>query len=146
MKGSNFTSTLKKAGMVTMLVCVFATSIAAQKAEQKKYVFKENTVKSLIEGINSANDGVRKSSIYYAGLYSVDGTVDALIEQLENEKIPSNRVLIVLSLYMIGDPDGLDAIYKSALKDTDRKVRLISSAVYEQYKSNSMVAFSSTSK
>ena len=129
MKGSNLTSTLRKAGMIVMLVCVFAASVAAQKVEIKKYEFKENAIKSLINGISHENDGVRRGAIYYSGKYMVTQAVDALIEQLEKEKVPSNRMLIVLSLYMIGEKRGLDAIYKTASIDSDPKIRRMSNSL-----------------
>lgn len=134
MKGSNLTSIVKKAGMVTMLVVVFATSVAAQKIIVQNKEIKENAVKSLILGISHENEGVRKASIYYAGKYMLAPTVDALIEQLTKENEPSLRLLIVLSLYNIGESRGLDAIYKSAVADKDLKVKRICNAIYAEMK------------
>jgi hypothetical protein len=144
MKRSDLTSTLKKAGIVIMLVCVFAASVSAQKMGQKKYELKENAIKSLILGISHENEGVRKSSIYYSGIYMIRETVDALIEQLEREKVPSTRVLIILSLYMIGEQKGLDAIYKTAFIDSDPKVRRMCNAISTEIKkAKDLMAFSS---
>jgi HEAT repeat protein len=146
MKGSNVTSFLGKAGIVLMLVTVFATSVAAQKFNVEKRNIKENAIKSLIVGISHENDGVRKCAIYYCGKYFVKQTVKPLIDQLDNEKNPELRLLIVLSLYNIGEPEGLNAIYKVAATDKDERVKKMSTAIYYEFlKDKELMAFSTPS-
>ena len=130
MKRSNYAAVLKRAGIVIMLVCMFATSVAAQRASDGKVPLKEIAVKNLIAGISHENEGVRKDAIYYAGKFRVTQAVDALIQQLEKEENPSTRVLIILSLYMLGDERGLEAIYRTAYTDSNANVKRLCNAIY----------------
>jgi hypothetical protein len=136
MKSSSVTLAVKKVGLVLMLVTFFSTSIAAQVVEVKKYQFKENSIKSLISGISNENIGVRRASIYYCGKYSIEQTVDALVDQLEKEQDPSVRFLIVLSLFNIGDSKGLKAIYSTASVDRNDKVKKICTAICDEIQKN----------
>ncbi len=123
MKTSNYTSVLKKAGVIITLICLIATTMAAQKRNDGKIKLNQWAVKNLVQGVSHENDGVRKASIYYVGLFRVDKAVDALVEQLKNEKYPAYRQMIVLSLYAIGDYSGLNAIYQAAETDPDPGVK-----------------------
>ena len=122
MKTSNYTSVLKKAGVIITLICLIATTMAAQKRNDGKIKLNQWAVKNLVQGVSHENDGVRKASIYYVGLFRVDKAVDALVEQLKNEKYPAYRQMIVLSLYMIGNNKALEAINKTAETDPDQEV------------------------
>lgn len=94
---------------------------------------KKNAIENLVSNINSENDGVRKSAIYYAGYYKVAETMNALKGQFKKESDPSVRILIALSLYKLGNPDGMEFINTYAKKDNDTKVRRMCSAIYGDY-------------
>ena len=129
-------SLVVKAALIIAMAFVFTSASNAQDWSRKKPVVKPEAVANLIVGIKSENDGLRKCAIYYAGKYEVDQAVDALIEQLDVEKISKMRILIALSLYKIGNEDGLDAIYANALKESDPNVKRMCNAIVEEYAAN----------
>ncbi len=133
MKTRLLTSIFGKTGLITAIVFAFGISLDAQSLNTEKINLKENALKNLISGINHENDGVRKSAIYFAGKYRISESVDALVSQLENEENSSFRVLISLSLFMIGDENGMDAIYRTSLNDPNEKVKRMASAIYAEY-------------
>ncbi len=122
MKSTNY-ATVKKAGVMFIIICMLATTAFAKQSSTNGSVkLNEWAIKNLVKNVSHENDGVRKASIYYVGLFRVDRAVDALIEQLEKEEYPAYRQMIVLSLYMIGNNKALEAINKTAETDPDQEV------------------------
>lgn len=147
MKNSNYTMVLKNVSVVIAMMFLLGTTLVAQKASNGKASLNEFAIKNLIQGISHENDGVRKASIYYAGKFMVEQTVDALIEQLKNEKYPSYRQSIILSLYIIGNEKGLDAINNAAFTDPDLEVKRMCYAIHFVIEDNkTMIALSNKNK
>ena len=116
--------------LVLVVLVLAVKPLSAQKVTDGKY---NKAVANLINGINSENIGLERSSIYYAGRDRVTKAVDALIERLNSENDPSTRILIAVSLFEIRDPKGLDAIKELSAKDKSEKVRSISGLIYNEY-------------
>jgi len=91
---------------------------------------------NLKSGINSENDGVRKSSIYFAGKYKIAEVVNCLVERLENEQEPSVRLLIAYSLYEIKDSYGMEAVKDLSRNENDLKVKRVSFNIYKEFLNN----------
>jgi len=91
---------------------------------------------NLKSGINSENDGVRKSSIYFAGKYKIAEVINCLVERLENEQEPSVRLLIAYSLYEIKDSYGMEAVKDLSINDNDLKVKRVSFNIYKEFLNN----------
>jgi HEAT repeat protein len=127
-----FSKALIIGSLIALTLFVAATSAEAENDNNVRTRFRENAIKSIIIGIGSENAGVKKSSIYFAGRYRILETVAALIGQLKNEKEPEIRISITLSLFMIGDPEGIYAAYKIASSDRDESVRKISRIIITQ--------------
>jgi hypothetical protein len=95
------------------LLILLSTNIFAQANQEQ-----DNKVRSLtkaeamnyLKGLNSDNDGLRKSCIYFAGKYKITEAVDILKEQLSEEENPETSVLIVLALYEILEKNVLSNI------------------------------------
>ncbi|MCZ7614550.1 MAG: hypothetical protein M5T52_13700 [Ignavibacteriaceae bacterium] len=90
-----------------LLAAVLTSSGHTQLNSIKDITAHKYALENLIAGIHSENDGVRRNSIYFAGYYKILETEDALIDQLNNEKDPSTRILIALVLYELGSEEGL---------------------------------------
>jgi HEAT repeat protein len=127
-------NTTKTAAALTFLLMVMlmTTTLNAQNPIAKT-LFSANEISSLVNGINSDNEGLKKSSIYFAGKYKVYEAVDALTALLENEKDASVRLLTTKALFEIGDYKGMKAVYELSKVDEDLKVRRICKALYEVY-------------
>jgi hypothetical protein len=90
-------------------------------------------LQNLEMGIQSDNEGVRESAIYFAGQYRFIDTEDALIEQLKVEKESDIRVLIGLALFRMNSEKGMNELQKLASKDENPRVRRMSYAIYNEY-------------
>ena len=119
--------------LVVLLIVLVSvqTGLQAQSSNYKN--INEYSLESLKKGIQSDNPGLRRSAIYMAGLYRIDEVVETLVDQLDKEKIPSNRVLIALSLYNIGNPEGMEAVKDLAARDKDKEVKRMGTVLYRQF-------------
>lgn len=98
-----------------------------------KEIKNARTIETLKTGIQSDNIGLKKCSIYFAGLYEVHDVVDALTSQLKKEKDPEIKTLIALSLFRIGDEKGYKTIKSLAEKDNNPKVKRICSDICKEF-------------
>lgn len=138
---------MKKIVLTSAVILVLLSgSVFAQKSD--KETIKINTASihldkralaDLERGIKSDNSGLRKSSIYMAGYYEVKASTNALVEQLGVEEDANTRILIALSLFRIGDVNGLDAVKKLSQNDSSSKVRKISAAILKEAAGSEML-------
>ncbi len=118
---------------VVVILLISVTSLAAQNNSIKDITSNKYALQNLLAGIKSDNEGVKRSSIYFAGKYRIAESESALIEQLNTEENPSTRILISLVLFEMGSIEGLDAVKKLALNDVDPKVRRMSTHIYNEH-------------
>jgi hypothetical protein len=90
-------------------------------------------LQNLEMGIQSENNGVRESSIYFAGKYRFIDTEDALIKQLKVEKDSDIKVLIGLALFRMNSEKGMNELQRLASIDENPRVRRMSHAIYNEY-------------
>ncbi len=116
------------------LLVVFLNVNVGLHAQSSRYKnITEYSLETLKQGIKSDNPGLRRSSIYMAGLYKIDEAVESLTEQLEKEKNAETRILIALSLYNIGNPDGMEAVKKLAAEDNNKEVKRMGTVLYREF-------------
>lgn len=120
--------------VLTVLALTVNNDLKAQNTSYKNVT--ANSIETLKKGIKSDNYGLRKSSIYMAGLYRINEAVDDLADQLKREQDSGTKVLIALSLYNIGNPEGMEAVRNLSEKDQDMKVKRMSTAIYRAYIEN----------
>ena len=123
---------------VILLFVVLTNNLFAQPlqtlGEKIKSGVEEKFIQNLAMGIESENTGLKKSCIYFAGLYEIREVVGTLVKQLKKEPDPNTRILIALSLYKIGDEEALNAVEKLIESDHSYKVKKMSSAILNQFK------------
>jgi HEAT repeat protein len=125
---------LIKTTLLALFVLLFlASALLAEELDDIVGKNKERAIVNLINGIKSPNTGLMKSSVYFAGKYRVKDAVPALLERLNDVEDASTKVLISLALYLIGDKEGIEAIYNLARFDKNEKVRRICRAIYVEY-------------
>jgi hypothetical protein len=128
---------MKRATLIpVMLFAVLALTTLGNAQDKIRAYYAEKAAKNLIIGINSDNEGLSRSSIYYAGKDKIAEAVDALIEKIGKEKDPDTRILIALSLYQIGDLKGLEAVKEQTVNDSDQRVIKMSALIYDQFYKN----------
>lgn len=97
-------------------------------------------LQNLEMGIQSENQGVRKSAIYLAGKYQFIETEDTLIKQLKVESESNIKVLIGLALFRMNSEKGMNELYKLVSSDKNPRVRKMSQAIYCVYLENKLQA------
>jgi HEAT repeat protein len=128
---------MKRATLIpVMLFAVLALTTSGSAQDKIRAFYAEQAAKNLVIGINSDNEGLSRSSIYYAGKDKVTEAVDALIEKMGKEKDPDTRILIAFSLYQIGDFKGLEAVKEQTVNDSDQRVIKMSALIYDQFYRN----------
>ena len=147
MKAVKIQSALKVTCFITIAMVLFAASLQAQNSGRYKSAYQEKFTKNLIAGILHNNQGIKNCAIYFAGYYKVKGTTDALIQQLKKEENDKTRGLIVYSLFMIGEKDGLSAVYRLSAEERDKYLKNGFNKVINEYDSTeSVAAYSSPGK
>ena len=116
--------------LVFMLLNLFNLSTFGQKIKSGDFNLSQTAIQNLNIGIKSENTGLKKNSIYFAGLYLVDESAETLIEQLKVEEDPSIRILITKALYLIDDDKFMKEIKKLAVKDEDKNVKEFAQRIY----------------
>ncbi|MCF8357060.1 MAG: hypothetical protein K9H48_21675 [Melioribacteraceae bacterium] len=135
---------MKKITTIMLAVIFLAGGMKSlgQGYSLEKVQHSEKLVVNLNKGIASGNDGLRKSSIYLAGKYRLASTVDALIDQLNNENEPSIKILIGLALYRIGDPIGMEKIIHQSKNEKNEKVKMMFIQIYNEFQKEQNEFFS----
>lgn len=120
---------------VAFALLTFSAAFAQQStlSELTKNRFASDNLKM---GIKSENDGVRQSSIYFAGKYKLTEFEGALIDQLQNEKNSKIKALIGLSLYRMNSKDGMEVIKDLALSEDDAYAKRMFISIYNEFKIN----------
>jgi HEAT repeat protein len=77
---------------------------------KEKSKVSEASLKNYAKAIESENSGLKKSAVYMAGVYKINGLVKTLIKQFTKEKDDDVKVMIALALYMIGDERGIATV------------------------------------
>ena len=118
-----------------LLLTIFLLSSAAiaQKQSIGDVTTNEHALKNLIAGIQSENDGLKRSSIYFAGKYRIAEVENILINQLQKEEDPSTRILIALVLFEMGSIEGLLVVQRLAQNDDNERVRRMATHIYNEY-------------
>jgi len=94
-------------------------------------------VKNLALGLTSDCSGLKKSCIYFAGFYEIEGMVKPLANQFAKETDPNTRVLIALALYKIGTPEAIKTVESLVKNELDPKVKRIGMAILNELQFNS---------
>ena len=132
---------LTKAVLIGGMIMV--SSLAYAKNDPSEIIKKnKNAIENLKVGIKSDNNGLKRSSIYYAGYYGFTETVPALTEQIKKETDPRTKILIALVLYKIGDEKSIDLVKEMAVKDSNPEVRRMCTCIYDAYVNGNSGSFS----
>ena len=119
--------------LAAILFVLLVTESFGQNQKVSELSKHKYALQNLVNGIHSENQGVRESSIYFAGKYRFIDTEDALIDQLKIEKDSDIKVLIGLALFRMNSNKGMNELQKLALSDDNPRVRRMSLAIYNEY-------------
>ena len=101
---NNVSRKSSKVLLITVLV-LFAMSsfLYSQTPIIQEIELPEASIKSIVQGIKSENEGVKKSCIYFAGKYKIQEASKYLVEELTVLDDGELCSLLVWSLYQIGN-------------------------------------------
>jgi hypothetical protein len=117
---------------VSLTILLF-TQTFSQEIADKDFPQKENCIKTLIQGINSDNPGLKAGCIYMIGELCCDKGVVTLLDILHSNPSEEMRILAALSLYKINDSRGIYAIKQAIRFDESERVKRLCETFYKAY-------------
>jgi HEAT repeat protein len=127
---------------VLLLVVSFVTNFAVAQKNYESTRLNTSATKNLIVALNSDNDGLRKSAVYFAGYYKISDAVEPLINMLNSSTNDvSLKTLAAYSLHEIGDEECLDALKEAANNNSDKRLCIKCKLMYEDLKMKSGIVY-----
>ncbi|HSD62599.1 MAG TPA: HEAT repeat domain-containing protein [Ignavibacteriaceae bacterium] len=108
------------------------TSYGFDKSSLQNPATKKAVITSLLIGLSSDNDGLRKSSAYMLGEIKATEAVIPLMKMLRIEKNEDGRIVAALALYKINDSRGVFAVKQAIKFDDSGRVRKMCTNFYNQ--------------
>lgn len=123
-----------------MILFVLTFSVLAINSKAQSNKSDEYSV-NLIAGLNSENEGLVKSSIYFSGKYKMTESVESLIKIMKKSDRNDMKILAAHALYEIGDLRGLSAIGELAETEDNSFVREECRTLYSKFLRSEIVQF-----
>lgn len=87
--------------ITSAIVLVLLMGVFSHSYSQEPTKLSKQSIKGYTEAIKSENDGLRKSAIFYAGLYKIKEATELLACRYEATEDVNEKILIAFALYMI---------------------------------------------
>ena len=100
---------------------------------------KQNTISSLIIGLNSENLGLKSSCAYMLGELQISTAVIPLMRILRENENDDLRIIAALALYKIGSPIAIHAVKQSIRFDDSERVSKHCASFYNEYLKNKII-------
>ena len=122
---------------IFLLIITLSSNAFAGDNSTKKYEYTQNTIASLMGGLNSDNIGLKTSCAYLLGELNVTEGIIPLMRLLRNDESEEVRICAALALYKIGTPISIFAV-KQAIRfdESDRVSKLAAKFYYDYLRSN----------
>lgn len=125
---------------ITILLALFLIGLAGATSKPKSIInVNNNTVETLIIGLESDNDGLRSSSAYMIGELQLNKGIIPLMRVLHNEENEDLRIAAALALYKIGSPVAIYAVKQASKFDESERVSKHCASFYNEYKKNKLI-------
>ncbi len=121
---------------IIVLALFLINSSNAITNPRMKIQIKDNTVETLIMGLNSDNIGLKSGSAYMIGELKLKQATIPLLRVLHNEKNEELRIAAALALYKIGSPIAIYAVRQAIKFDDSERVSKLCSSFYSNYLKN----------
>ncbi|HEY6625691.1 MAG TPA: HEAT repeat domain-containing protein [Ignavibacteriaceae bacterium] len=123
--------------LLLIIIAITTTDISAKPRVKAKIT--DNTVASLMEGLNSENLGLKSSSAYMIGELQLSKAVIPLMKILHQEKNEEMRIAAALALYKIGSPIAIQAVKQSIRFDDSERVSKLCANFYSEYLKSKLI-------
>lgn len=109
---------------ITILLIVLYSIISTNVSANPKInvQIKQNTVESLMIGLNSDNLGLKSSCIYMIGELQLSNAIIPLMKILRESENDDLRIAAALALYKIGTPLSVNAVKQAIRFDESERV------------------------
>jgi hypothetical protein len=121
---------------IIVLALFLITSSNAVTNPKTNIQIKDNTVETLIIGLNSDNIGLKSGSAYMIGELKLKQATIPLLRVLHNEKNEEIRIAAALALYKIGSPVAIYAVKQAIKFDDSERVSKLCASFYINYLRN----------
>ncbi len=118
---------------VLLLFITFATKMHPGDKSTTRSNYTQNTISSLVEGLNTDNRGLKTSCAYMLGELRITEGVIPLMKLLKNDKCEQIRICAALALYKIGTPIAIFAVKQAIRFDESERVSKLASNFYNDY-------------
>ena len=122
---------------VAITLIAFSTTLAIDPERPKSTVTLDQIEATLLNGLNSQNQGLIISSSQKLGDIQSSKAVIPLMHMLKSDNDEACKIAAALALYNIGDKRGIYAIKNAAKFDESEKVRSFCTIFYNEYKTQS---------
>jgi HEAT repeat protein len=119
-----------------LIVFLFRSQVFAEALPGSKDKFNQNTVLSLLEGLNSENLGLRTGCAYMLGELKVSSAIIPLMNMLREDESEEARISAALALFKIGTPMSINAVRQAVKFDESSRVSKLAAAFYQQHLRN----------
>jgi hypothetical protein len=120
-------------GLAALLFFAFFTNGFGQIQRLANLTSQKSAKENLVMAIQSENDGVRESAVYFVGKYRLIDLEDALIFQLKVETNPDIKVLIGLALFRMDSEKGMEVLSEYKTKDSNPRVKKMFTSIYNEF-------------
>jgi len=126
---------------LTILLLIIITITTADISAKPKVKAKitDNTVASLMEGLNSENIGLKSSSAYMIGELKLSKALIPLLKVLHEDENEEMRIAAALALYKIGSPIAIQAVKQSIRFDDSERVSKLCANFYSEYLKSKLI-------
>ena len=121
-----------KRSVIIAVVILLAVSATAQQYEIN-IKLNNNDIENLRTALLSDNEGLRKSGVYFSGLYKVEELAGELIKILDSDNKENIRIAAAYSLYQMNIDESINVIRKASTENTNSRVRRICNALYSHF-------------
>jgi hypothetical protein len=105
----------------------------AQAAYPASIVIRNSTVASLIQGLNTNNDGLQSSCAFWLGEYRISEVVILLQKILRNDDCEGVRISSALALFKINTPIAINSVKQAIRFDESERVQRMANLFYSAY-------------
>jgi hypothetical protein len=120
-----------------IVISITTTDISAKPRVKAKIT--DNTVASLMEGLNSENLGLKSSSAYMIGELQLSKALIPLLKILHEDENEEMRIAAALALYKIGSPIAIQAVKQSIRFDDSERVSKLCANFYGEFLKSKLI-------
>ena len=110
-------------GITLTVFFVMSSFLNSQTVSNQRAELPEYAVKNILIGIESENDGLKMSCIYFAGKYKIFEASQSLVEEIKSSNDDELSKMLAWSLYQIGNDSCWEELQTFVKNHPSKKLR-----------------------